>query len=140
MSRQDVSRLFTHPLLIGFGQLEQSFAETVGRGQGDSFPPYNVEQTSPHALQMTFAVAGFRSEDLDVLQEGRHLKLSGQMPEKKDAAYLHRGIAARGFRRQFLLADGYDVSGADLRDGLLTITIERPPEKTSARTIAITAS
>lgn len=140
MTRRDTSTMFTHPLLIGFGHLEESFAETVGRGQGDSFPPYNVEQTTPHQLQMTFAVAGFRSDNIEVVQEGRHLKLSGQMPEKPQATFLHRGIAARGFRRRFLLAEGYDISAADLQDGLLTLTIERPPEKPQERRIDITSS
>jgi len=140
MSRSDLSTLFAHPLLIGFGHLEESFAETLGRGQGDSFPPYNVEQITPHKLAMTFALAGFRQDDIDIVQDGRHLKLAGKMPDKPDATYLHKGIASRGFRRRFMLADGYHVTAAELRDGLLTLTIERPPEKNQERKIPIKTS
>lgn len=140
MARKDTSALFTHPLLIGFGHLEDSFAETLGRGQGDSFPPYNVEQISPHSLEMTFALAGFREADIDVVQDGRHLKLSGQIPERTQATFLHRGIAARGFRRRFLLADGYDVTAAQMRDGLLILSVERPPEQPKERKIPVTSA
>ncbi|MEM7570246.1 MAG: Hsp20 family protein [Pseudomonadota bacterium] len=135
---QDFSALFGHPLLVGFGRLETALTDAMGRGQGDNFPPYNVEQLSSDHLVMTFALAGFRPEDLDVVQQGRHLLLSGQMPENKDASYIHRGIAARGFRRRFLLADGYDVTACTLKDGLLRIDVVRPDQDDAPRTIPVT--
>lgn len=140
MASRDTSTIFTHPLLIGFGHMEESLAETIGRGKGDSFPPYNVEQITPLRLEMTFALAGFREDDLEIVQDGRHLKLEGEMPDRPDATFLHRGIAARGFRRRFLLADGYDVTAAQLRDGLLIVTVERPPEAPKERKISITSA
>lgn len=136
---QDYSALFGHPLLVGFGRLETALSDAMGRGQGDSFPPYNVEQVTPDHLVMTFALAGFQREEIEVVQQGRNLRLSGQMAEKANASYLHRGIAARGFRRRFLLADGYDVTGCTLADGLLRIDIIRPDQDDEARVIPVTA-
>ncbi|MEO0410929.1 MAG: Hsp20 family protein [Pseudomonadota bacterium] len=136
---QDFSALFGHPLLVGFGRLENALTDAMGGGQGDSFPPYNVEQVTADHLVMTFAVAGFQRGDIEVVQHGRHLKLTGQMTDKADASYLHRGIAARGFRRRFLLADGYDVTACTLQDGLLRVDIVRPDQDEAARTIPITA-
>ena len=94
-------------------------------------PPYGVEELGDGRVRITLAVAGFTSAQLDVTVEDNQLNVAGRRdgPET-ERAYLHRGIAARGFVRSFILADGMEVEGAVLEHGLLHIELYRPePEK-----------
>ena len=116
--------LGTHPFLLGFDQLERMVERTAKTENG--YPPYNIEQVSDHGFRITLAVAGFAEDDLSITVEHKELVVRGRQTD--DAAgrvFLHRGIAARQFQRTFLLADGVEVSGASLANGLLHIELVR---------------
>ena len=95
----------THPFLLGFEQLERLVERTAKTAEG--YPPFNIEATSENAYRITLAVAGFREEDLSITVEDRQLVVRGRQGEDgAERVFLHRGIAARGFIRTFVLADG----------------------------------
>lgn len=121
--------LGTHPFLLGFDQLERLVERTAKSENG--YPPYNIEQTDENAFRITLAVAGFAESDLSLTVEDRQLVVRGKQAELEDErVFLHRGIAARQFQRTFLLADGVDVAGATLANGLLHVDLRRAvPEK-----------
>ncbi len=128
--------LFGSPLLLGFEEFERAI-ERLSRQSGETYPPYNVEQHSESRLRIVLAVAGFAPEDLSVQVEGNQLVIRGRQAPKEAGALLHRGIATRQFQRSFVLADGIEVSGAALDDGLLRIDLERPVVDTRIRRIEI---
>ncbi len=128
-----------HPYLLGFEQLDRLVERTAKSGN-DGYPPYNIEQTSDHSYCITLAVAGFREEDLAITLEDSELVVRGrQQDDSEDRIFLHRGIAARQFQRTFVLADGVEVSGADLDHGLLHIQLTRTMPDTIVQTIQINA-
>ncbi len=123
--------VFDSPFLLGF-EHTRNLIERAAKAAAESYPPYNVEDRGEGALRITLAVAGFTPDTLHVVVEDRQLTISGRRDEagKAEDAYLHRGIAARGFVRTFVLADGMDVERAVLEHGLLHIDLARPePEK-----------
>ena len=125
------------PLLLGFDHLER-LVDSVAKASSDGYPPYNIEQIAESGLRITLAVAGFRRIDLDVQVEENQLLIRGQQPdEPEDRVYLHRGIAGRQFQRRFVLAEGIEVSAANLEHGLLHIDLERPRPEQRARSIEI---
>ena len=129
--------LGTHPFLLGFDQLERLVERTAKTENG--YPPYNIEQVSEHAFRITLAVAGFADEDLSITLEDRQLVVRGkQVDDSESRAFLHRGIASRQFQRTFLLADGVEVSGAALSNGLLHIDLIRAVPETVVQNIQIT--
>jgi HSP20 family molecular chaperone IbpA len=108
----------------------------------DGYPPYNIERVprderDPERLRITLAVAGFTREQLDVSTEESQLVIRGRQQDDKTRQYLHRGIAARQFQRTFVLADGIEVLGADLKNGLLSIDLVRPQPERVIKTVAI---
>ena len=110
------------PFLLGFDEIERAL-DRVAKA-ADGYPPYNIERlaregSNPERLRITLAVAGFTREQLDVTIEESQLVIRGRQQDDKSRQYLHRGIAARQFQRTFVLADGMDVLGADLRNCLL---------------------
>ena len=121
--------LGTHPFLLGFDQLERLVERTAKSENG--YPPYNIEQTDENAFRITLAVAGFAESDLSLTVEDRQLVVRGKQAElDDDRVFLHRGIAARQFQRTFLLADGVNVAGATLANGLLHVDLRRAvPER-----------
>jgi HSP20 family molecular chaperone IbpA len=128
------------PFLLGFDEIERAL-DRVTR-TSDGYPPYNIERIArddgaPDRLRITVAVAGFTHDQLDVSVEERQLVIRGRQHDDKTRQYIHRGIAARQFQRTFVLADGMEVMGADLQNGLLSIDLERPDAERGARTIAI---
>ena len=131
--------LFTAPFLLGF----DSFEERVDRlaKASDGYPPYNIERTLDDDGTETFliyiAVAGFTRQELDVVAEDNQLLVRGRQKEEADRQYLHRGIAARQFQRNFLLADGVVVKDAELKNGMLIISLLRPKAEKIARIIEI---
>lgn len=132
---------FQSPLLVGFDLLEKKL-ERVTKG-GDGYPPYNIERLRGEGgdiLRITLAVAGFTDDDLDIVVEQNQLVIDGRQTDEIERDYLHRGIAARQFRRTFVLADGMRVIGAGLKNGLLTIELDRPEPDQAARRIAIRIS
>ncbi|WP_376874269.1 Hsp20 family protein [Albirhodobacter sp. R86504] len=126
-----------HPHLLGFDQLERLVERTAKTGS-DSYPPYNIEQSAPDAFRITLAVAGFSQADLSITIEDRALVLRGrQSEEPQDRIFLHRGIAARAFQRSFVLADGVEVVGAALENGLLHVDLTRQKADPVVQTIEI---
>jgi HSP20 family molecular chaperone IbpA len=128
------------PFLLGFDEIEQML-DRVTKG-ADGYPPYNVERLArdgqnPERLRITLAVAGFTRDQLDISVEESQLMIRGRQQEDKSRQFLHRGIAARQFQRTFVLADGMEVLGADLKNGLLSIDLVRPQAERIVRTIAI---
>jgi HSP20 family molecular chaperone IbpA len=141
MSRQSP---FGHPCLVGFDEIEQAL-DRVSKSAGDGYPPYNIErlprtETEPERLRIMLAVAGFTPDQLEVTLEECQLVVRGRQVEDRGRHYLHRGIAARQFQRTFLLADGMEVLGADLSNGLLSIDLARPEPARVARRIEIASS
>ena len=131
---------FSSPLLLGFDSVERTL-ERIGKG-GEGYPPYNIERigdaeggaAGSHFLRITLAVAGFRPEDLEVTTEENQLTIRGRQADDKDRDYLHRGIAARQFQKNFLFADGMKILGAKLKNGLLLIDLAKPePERVVKR-------
>jgi HSP20 family molecular chaperone IbpA len=128
--------LFNSPLLLGFDHFERAL-DRVSKAAADGYPPYNVEQTGENALRITLAVAGFTMDDLAIRIEDNQLVVRGKQTDDKERVYLHRGIAARQFQRSFVLAEGIEVAGAWLDNGLLNIDLVRPSPENRVRTIEI---
>jgi HSP20 family molecular chaperone IbpA len=129
--------LFDSPFLLGFDHM-RDLIDRASRASSEGYPPYNVEDAGENRLRITLAVAGFSPDQLQVTVEDRQLIVAGKRdggPERaEDRAYLHRGIAARGFVRTFVLAEGTEVEAASLEHGLLHIDVIRfPPEKNVKR-------
>ena len=130
----------SHPLLLGFEPLER-LVERTARAGADGYPPFNIELTQPGQYTITLAVAGFRENEITITLEDRQLAIRGQQADPaSERIFLHRGIANRQFRRVFALADGVEVTGAGLANGLLTVTLERRDPETVVRTIPINRS
>jgi HSP20 family molecular chaperone IbpA len=129
--------MFTSPLFLGFDHLEQML-ERAAKTSSDGYPPYNIEQTGATTLRITLAVAGFTMDDLQITQEDNQLVIRGrQNDDTQGRIFLHRGIAARQFQRAFVLAEGIDVGGAWLDNGLLHIELMRPQPEPKVRHIEI---
>ncbi|RYG13904.1 MAG: Hsp20 family protein [Caulobacteraceae bacterium] len=132
--------LFDSPFLLGFDHT-RALIDRAAKAAAESYPPYNVEQREDGGVRITLAVAGFSPDELTVTVEGRQLVLVGKRDgaAKADQAFLHRGIAARGFVRNFVLADGLEVETARLEHGLLHVDMSRPEPERAVRRIPITA-
>ena len=128
--------LFDSPMFLGFDHFEETF-NRLRKNASEGYPPYNIEQTHENGLRITLAVAGFTMETLDVEVENNQLVIRGRQEDDEDRIYLHRGIAARQFSRSFVLADGIEVLGASLDNGLLHIEMERVEPESTARKIEI---
>src|SRR6516165_3409752 len=129
------------PFLLGFDEIERAL-DRVAKA-ADGYPPYNIERiarqnSQPERLRITLAVAGFTRDQLDVTVEESQLVIRGRQQDDKEHHYLHRGIAARQFQRTFVLADGMEVLGADLKNGLLSIDLARPEPERIVKSISIT--
>jgi HSP20 family molecular chaperone IbpA len=127
--------------LLGFDEIERAL-DRVAKA-ADGYPPYNIERIAredgrPERLRITLAVAGFARGELEVTIEESQLVIRGRQNDEQARQYLHRGIAARQFQRTFVLADGMEVLGADLKNGLLSIDLARPEPERVVKTIAIT--
>ncbi|MXP63926.1 Hsp20 family protein [Roseomonas sp. M0104] len=130
------SSLFGSPLFLGFDHLEQMLDRVAKNADG--YPPYNIEQTGENRLRITLAVAGFSMDDLQITQEDNQLVVRGRQREEPEGrVFLHRGIAARQFQRAFVLAEGIDVEGAWLDNGLLHIDLKRPQPEVRVKAIHI---
>jgi HSP20 family molecular chaperone IbpA len=129
------------PFMLGFDEIERAL-DRVTKSSGDGYPPYNIErverdENAPERLRITLAVAGFTRDQLEILLEENQLIIRGRQTDDRQRHYLHRGIAARQFQRAFLLAEGMEVLGADLRNGLLSIDLVRPEPERIIRRIDI---
>lgn len=131
------TRVFTSPLFLGFDHLEQML-ERASKNTSDGYPPYNIEQIGTAGLRITLAVAGFTMEELQITQEDNQLVIRGrQADDSQGRVFLHRGIAARQFQRAFVMAEGIEVRGAWLDNGLLHIDLARPLPQAKVKTINI---
>jgi len=133
------------PFLLGFDEIERALDRVVK--SADGYPPYNIERLAregarPERLRITLAVAGFTEDELEVTVEDNELVIRGRQTEDdakqvSGRVFLHRGIAARQFQRTFVLADGMEVVTANLKDGLLSVELERPETARTPRRINI---
>jgi HSP20 family molecular chaperone IbpA len=132
---------FSSPFLLGFDEIERAL-DRVSKSATDGYPPYNIERLPRTAergevIRITLAVAGFSRGELEVTLEENELVVRGRQQDDTARAYLHRGIAARQFQKTFVLAEGIEVIGADLADGLLSIDLSRPLSERVVRRIEI---
>ena len=140
MNTIDLTPLYRNS--IGFDRLASLLdgsrsSEAVAGG----FPPYNIEVCDDNRYAITLAVAGFERDELDISVEREVLTVRGRRANAKEPNYLHQGIANRAFERKFNLADHIEVTGADLTNGLLTISLVKEiPEAMKPRSIAINAA
>lgn len=126
---------------VGFDRLFRLLDEAQNL-EPQSYPPYNIERVGENEYRITMAVAGFGEKDLAIEAKGNALTVTGKRAEKAESAgeVLHQGIASRSFERRFQLADYVEVSGAELANGLLHISLKREvPEALKPRQIAITS-
>ncbi|MBS7696358.1 MULTISPECIES: Hsp20 family protein [unclassified Chelatococcus] len=129
------------PFLLGFDEIERAL-DRVAKAATDGYPPYNIERiprcdNEPEKLRITLAVAGFTQDQLEITLEENQLCIRGRQVDDRTRHFLHRGIAARQFQRTFFLADGMEVMGADLSNGLLSVDLVRPESERVIRRIDI---
>ena len=131
------------PYLLGFEEMER-IIDRLSQAAGAGYPPYNIErlpgdETSLN-LRIVLAVAGFTLEELEVTLEASQLIVRGQQKDKTDdeTIYLHRGIATRQFQRSFLIAEGVEILGASLKNGLLSIDVVKRLKEPETKRISIT--
>ena len=138
MTNFDFSPLYR--TTVGFDHLS-TLLDNIHRSDraAKSYPPYNIELINENNYQITMAVSGFNSDELDIKSEHRTLTIKGQKhPDENTRNYLHQGIAARNFERKFQLADHIEITGAQLENGLLHIDLAREiPEAMKPKTIPI---
>ena len=129
--------LLNSPLLLGFDEFERTL-ERISKAPTEGYPPYNIERTGDENICITLAVAGFEIDDLELQLEDNQLTVRGrQNADSGERIFLHRGIATRQFQRSFVLADGVEVTGAALENGLLHVDLHLPRPQRDVRTISI---
>jgi HSP20 family molecular chaperone IbpA len=128
--------LFNNPLMLGFEDFERTL-DRISKMQTEGYPPYNIEQVGDNQLRITLAVAGFSDNDLSIELKDNQLVIRGRQADDKDRVFLHQGIAARQFLRNFVLANGIKVKGAHLDNGLLHIELSRPAPESRVNIIKI---
>lgn len=128
--------LFNSPFLLGFDDLERAL-DRVSKSSSDGYPPYNIERIGENDIRISLAVAGFAKDQLSVSIEDTQLVIRGRQIDDTDREFLHRGIATRQFQRSFVLAEGIEITGAELDNGLLHVNVKRPVVETQTRTIEI---
>jgi molecular chaperone IbpA len=137
MNRIDLTPLYRSSVGFDrFGSLLDAAFQT--EKTSTSYPPYNIEVVEENNYAITIAVAGFKRDELDIQVENGVLTVRGKKVENEDKKFLHQGIASRSFERKFNLADHIEVTGADLQDGLLNISlVKEVPETMKPKKIAI---
>ena len=127
---------------VGYDRLFQLLDTAASLDTETGYPPYNIERMGEASYKIAIAVAGFAEGDLKIDVKENALTVRGEKKsEAGERQFLHRGIGQRAFERRFQLADYVEVTGADLKDGMLHITLERNlPERMKPRTVAIKAT
>jgi molecular chaperone IbpA len=128
---------------VGFDRLFTMLDSLGQPDNGQSYPPYNIERTGDDAYRISMAVAGFSEGDIEIESHRNVLTVKGERKEENGngGEVIYRGIAARAFERRFQLADHVEVTGANLKNGLLHIDLKRNvPEEMKPRKIAIAAA
>lgn len=130
----------SQPYMLGFEALDRLIERTAKAG-ADGYPPFNIEALDEDRYRITLAVAGFAENDLAVTVEDSQLAVRGrQEDDSEKRVFLHRGIAARQFERNFVLAEGVEVTGARLESGLLHVDLERRRIEPKVQTVKITSA
>ena len=140
MRELDLSPLYRST--VGFDSLASVFEQIASfENEATTYPPYNIERLTDNEYRITMAVAGFDKYDIEIEVNQGILSIRGEKKEaEKERAFLYRGIASRAFERRFQLADYVEVRSADVKDGLLSVDLEREvPERLKPRTIEIGA-
>ena len=129
--------LFNDPFFIGFNR-ELSRLNTAHKTNLQSYPPYDLIKLDEDTYKISLAVAGFSKEDIEVSVDNGTLIIRGEITEETDAEVIHKGIAGRKFVRSFALGEYMEVTGAELKDGMLNISVDRVvPEEKKPKTIKI---
>jgi molecular chaperone IbpA len=137
MVTQFAMDLFNDPFFIGFNR-ELSRLNTAHKTNSQSYPPYDLLKLDEDTYRISLAIAGFSKEDINVSVDNGTLIIKGEIVEVTDAEIVHKGIAGRKFTRTFALGEYMEVTGADLKDGMLHINVDRiVPEEKKPRTIKI---
>lgn len=135
MATLDFTPLFRST--VGFDRVPSQLLHASQREES-SYPPYNIEKCGEDRYRIVMALAGFTKDDIEIVSEQNRLYVRGKMKGQNGGTFLHRGIAARSFERQFDLADFIVVAGATMSDGLLVIELKRElPEALKPRKIEI---
>ncbi|WP_210496738.1 Hsp20 family protein [Microvirga antarctica] len=138
MRQFDLAPLYRNT--VGFDRLFALLDQSAGVDAAPTYPPYNIERTGENAYRITVAVAGFTDQDLAIEVKENTLTVRGdkKVLEARKAEILHQGIAARSFERRFQIADGVQVTGASLENGLLHLDLVREiPEAKKPKRIPI---
>ena len=137
MVTQFAMDLFNDPFFIGFNR-ELSRLNTAHKTNSQSYPPYDLLKRDEDTYRLSLAIAGFTKEDIDVSVDNGTLIIKGEIVEVTDAEVVHKGIAGRKFTRTFALGEYMEVTGADLKDGMLHINLDRiVPEDKKPKVIKI---
>ncbi len=126
---------FNNPFMLGFEEFENMLLQ-ISKGS-ENFPPYNIEQMDEEYLRLTLAVAGYKEQDLEVSIEENQLTIRGKQFNDPNRHFIHKGISSRSFIKSFVLADGLEIKGAILEDGLLKIDLKRKLKQKNVQKIAI---
>ena len=134
------------PITVGFDDMfdhfEHMMDDSFFRGSVANFPPYNIVKTGEYTYDVELALAGFSKDDIEVHYENNMLTVKSKQKDKAEAkdsdGVIHRGISKRWFSKSFTIADDVEIKGAELKDGLLKVSMERiVPEGKKARTIEV---
>ena len=137
MVTQFAMDLFNDPFFIGFNR-ELSRLNTAHKTNSQAYPPYDLLKLDEDTYRLSVAVAGFTKDDVNVSVDNGTLLIKGEIVEVTDAEVVHKGIATRKFTRSFALGEYMEVTGADLKDGMLHVSIDRVvPEEKKPKTIKI---
>jgi molecular chaperone IbpA len=129
--------LFNDPFFIGFNR-ELSRLNTAHKTNSQSYPPYDLLKLDEDTYRLSLAIAGFTKEDIDISVDNGTLIIKGEIVEVTDAEVVHKGIAGRKFTRSFALGEYMEVTGADMKDGMLHINVDRVvPEDKKPKVIKI---
>ena len=137
MVTQFAMDLFNDPFFIGFNR-ELGRLNTAHKTNSQAYPPYDLLKLDEDTYRLSVAVAGFTKDDVNVSVDNGTLVIKGEIVEVTDAEVVHKGIATRKFTRSFALGEYMEVTGADLKDGMLHVSIDRVvPEEKKPKTIKI---
>jgi molecular chaperone IbpA len=130
MGNQFAMDLFNDPFFIGFNR-ELSRLNTAHKTNSQSYPPYDLLKLDEDTYRLSLAIAGFTKDDLKISVDNGTLIIKGEIVEVTDAEVVHKGIAGRKFVRSFALGEYMEITGAEMKDGMLHIDIDRivPEEK-----------
>ena len=128
------------PLSVGFDDMFDHF-ESMFDVPTINYPPYNIVKTGDNKFDIEVALAGFNKKDINVTSENNMLTIESKEDEKskdKDGEVIHKGISKRYFKRSFTIADDVEIKGAELKDGLLKVSMEKIiPDAKKLKTITI---